>query len=175
MSNASLYAFLADHCRAGRVRSYLEIGTREGDSLRVVLEHSPELELIVCADTWGGDWGGSGRGSHEHIDAMLRQSLYIGDVQYLDGDSKQTVPTLTGQFDLILVDGDHSREGGMADLVNCWPLLKSGGCLAFHDITHPAHEYLLETFDAFVDERRQAIACWRNILQPYGVGVAVKR
>ena len=175
MSNQSLYEFLADHCRKNPVRSYLEIGTRDGGSLRVVLENAPELESIVCADTWGGEWGGSARGSHDHIDRMLAEMLYTGSVRYLDGDSKATIPTLAGQFDLVLVDGDHSHEGGLADLENVWPLTKPGGCVAFHDITHPSHPYLLETFDGFVRERRDGIAGWRNILQPYGVGVVVKR
>jgi len=175
VSNESLYRYLSGHCLQNRVRSYLEIGTREGGSLRVVLENSPDLEAIVCADTWGGEWGGSARGSHHHIDRMLCESLYTGEVRFLDGDSKQTIPTLAGPFDLVLVDGDHSYKGGMADLVNCWPLVAPGGCLVFHDITHPAHPYLITCFDEFVEAHRQELASWRSILEPYGVGVAVKK
>jgi predicted O-methyltransferase YrrM len=175
MSNQSLYDFLAGHCQENTVRSYLEIGTRDGGSLRVVVENAPALESIVCADTWGGEWGGSGRGSHDHIDRLLAGMLYTGEVRYLDGDSKETIPTLAQQFDLILVDGDHSYEGGMADLRNVWPLCRPGGCVAFHDITHPAHPYLLTAFDEWVEERRPEIAVWRQVLEPYGVAVAVKR
>lgn len=175
MSNQSLYTFLAEHCRSNAVRSYLEIGTRDGGSLRVVVENSPGLESVVCADTWGGEWGGSARGSHDHIDRMLASMLYMGDVRYLDGDSKETIPTLGGQFDLILVDGDHSYEGGMTDLRNVWPLCRPGGCIAFHDITHPAHPYLLTAFEEWVEERRAGIASWRQVLEPYGVAVAVRK
>lgn len=174
MSNQSLYDFLGDHCRNNPVRSYLEIGTRDGGSLRVVVENSPDLSHVVCSDTWGGEWGGTARGTHDHVDRMLCELLYTGEVLYLDGDSKATIPALTGQFDLILVDGDHSYEGGMADLANVWPLCRSGGCIAFHDITHPEHPYLLTAFDEFVEQHRHTIASWRNILDAYGVGVAVK-
>ena len=175
MSNNSLYAFLSEHCRSEPVRSYLEIGTRDGGSLRVVVENSPALKSVVCGDTWGDKFGGSARGSHDHIDRLLAEMLYTGDVRYLDGDSKETIPTLSEQFDLILVDGDHSYEGGIADLRNVWPLCRSGGCIAFHDITHPAHPYLLTAFEEWVEERRSELAMWRRLLEPYGVGVAVRK
>lgn len=174
MSNASLYAFLSEHCRDNLVLSYLEIGTRDGDSLRIVVENAPELQHVTVCDLWGTDYGGSGRGSHAHIDRLLAEMLCVGDVEYLDGDSRQTVPTIRRTFDLVLVDGDHSRDGAMADLENTWPLVAPGGALAFHDITHPAHPDLQETFDTF---RSQAagVKSWRLIVEPYGVGVMVKR
>ena len=179
MSNASLYAFLADHCSTNVVRSYLEIGTRDGGSLEVVLANSRHVSDITCCDTWGSQYGGSGRGNHDHIDQLLLLHGYDGRATFLDGDSKATVPTLhddlSACFDLVLVDGDHSYAGGMADMANCWPLIRPGGCLAFHDITHPAHPDLLDAFAVFVKERADEIQTWRNILEPYGVGVAVKR
>jgi predicted O-methyltransferase YrrM len=82
------------------------------------------------------------------------------------------MPEKAEAFDLILVDGDHSYEGGMADLENTWPLVKPGGCIVFHDITHPAHPDLLACFDHFVFKRR---APHEIIQEPYGVGIAWKR
>ena len=172
--NQSLYSWLEHHCRTYVVRSYLEIGTRDGDSLRIVVTHAHELERVVCCDTWGSEYGGSGRGNAEHIHAMLSQMLYTGNVACLTGDSKATVPALKGQYDLVLVDGDHSYEGGMADLVNVWPLVPSGGFVAFHDITHPAHPDLMKCFTDFVDARRPEVSEWYTVLEPYGVGVVVK-
>lgn len=177
--NESLYRFLAEHCRKNVVRSYLEIGTRDGGSLEVVLANARQLSDIVCCDTWGSQYGGSGRGNHKHIDQLLALYSYDGRATFLDGDSKATVPTLHNDlsacFDLVLVDGDHSYAGGMADLQNTWPLIRPGGCVALHDITHPAHPDLLDCFAAFVAERGDEVASWREILEPYGVGVAVKR
>jgi predicted O-methyltransferase YrrM len=169
--NESLYRFLAGHCATHHPERYLEIGTRDGGSLTVVLENAATLRRIVCADTWGGEWGGSGRGSHEHIEKLLALHLYTGSVQFLDGDSKQTIPTLRESFDLVLVDGDHSEEGGRADLENVWPLVTAGGCVAFHDITHPSHPYLGDVFDQFVSLHAGEIQSHHQILEPYGVGV----
>jgi len=172
--NESLYRFLASHCVSARPERYLEIGTRDGGSLTVVLDNAPTLRRIVCADTWGGDWGGSARGSHAHIERMLQLRLYDGTVRFLDGDSKETIPTLRESFDLVLVDGDHSEEGGRADLANCWPLVTAGGCIAFHDITHPAHPYLLDVWNEFVARHAREIQSHHTIMEPYGVGYCIR-
>lgn len=170
----SLRSFLASHCRAFSPARYLEIGTQEGGSLRVVVEHSHGLARIVCCDTWGGEWGGTSRGSHEHIDAMLASMLYDGDVAYLDGDSKTTIPTLDEQFDLILVDGDHSAEGARADLDNVLPLLAKGGCLVFHDITHPTHGYLFDVWNAWQDEHEELLGPTQTITEGHGLAIAIR-
>lgn len=164
------------HCVHYQVRHYLEIGTRDGDSLRVVLENTSELQSVWVADLWGTDYGGSGRGNHNHIDQLLDDFNFDGRRAFLDGNSRETIPALMPEkadaFDLVLVDGDHSFEGGMADLVNVWPLVKPGGAVVFHDITHPAHLDLRRCFDEFVASKN---APHEIIAEPYGVGVAWKR
>lgn len=177
MSNASLYRFLAEHCSTHTVRQYLEIGTRDGGSLRVVLENAGQhLEGVCVADQWGTAYGGSGRGSHQHIEQLLDDFKFAGRREFLDGNSRETIPALMPEqaeaFDLVLVDGDHSAEGGLADLDNVWPLVMPGGCVVFHDITHPKHPDLCAVFAGFVDRHK---AAHRMILEPYGVGVAWKQ
>jgi len=130
-------------------KSYLEIGVREGDSLKAVLfGHSFITKLVLC-DTWGGKYGGSGRGGHKHIEKFLNNIRYDGEVKFLDGDSKYMIPTLDDKFDLILVDGDHSYEGAYTDLNNTWKLLEEGGFLVFDDITHKDHVYLYRCVMSF--------------------------
>jgi len=177
LSNHSLYTYLAGHCKRHKVNHYLEIGTRDGDSLRIVMENaSADLRSVFVADMWGTDYGGSGRGSHEHIDQLLDDFNFDGRRAFLDGNSRDTIPALMPEkadtFDLVLVDGDHSYEGGMADLVNVWPLVKPGGCVVFHDINHPAHLHLLDCFNEFVFARR---APHEVIMDDYGLGVAWKK
>lgn len=173
--NASLYTWLAEHCRTHVVRSYLEIGTRDGGSLEVVLANARQLSDVICCDTWGSEYGGSGRGGHAHIHVLMDTHGYDGRRTFLDGDSKVTVPNLqpwlAGTFDLILVDGDHSYAGGMADLVNVWPLVRPGGAVLFHDIRHPAHPDLAACFAEFVAGRTSQ---HEVIPEDYGLGVAWK-
>lgn len=137
--------------------TYLEIGTREGDSLKMVLANSKNIKDVFVCDTWEGLYGGSNRRNHEHIGSILNNLSYLGNINYLDGDSKIQIPTLHNNkdsyFDLILVDGDHSAEGGRIDLENVLRLCKvDGGCILFHDIKHPAHPYLEKVFDDFANK-----------------------
>jgi hypothetical protein len=172
VSDASLHAtlrFLAED-----VRDYLEIGCREGDSLREVVLHAPALKRVVICDLWGSDYGGTGRGGHEHIDKLLDDLGYTGERVFLDGDSRETVPTMLRMFDLVLVDGDHSDEGARADLTNAWPLVVSGGTLLFHDVCHPAHPGLRRVFTEFVSSVGDCEDA-HEILDGRGVGVARKR
>jgi hypothetical protein len=176
MSDASLHAtlrFLADD-----VRDYLEIGCREGDSLREVVMHAPLLQRVVICDLWGSDYGGTGRGGHDHIDKLLDDLGYTGERVFLDGDSRETVPTIRGtpglrRFDLVLVDGDHSDEGALADLENAWPLVADGGKLLFHDICHPAHPGLMQVFTKFFLSADDCESV-RRVFDGHGVGEARK-
>ena len=52
-------------------RSYLEVGVNEGSSLRVAVTECPTIQELVLVDHWGRDYGGIGRGSHDHIPKLL--------------------------------------------------------------------------------------------------------
>lgn len=122
-----------------------------GHSLEVVLR-SCQPESIYLCDSWGGESGGEQFGGHGHITALLERLKYRGAVSYLDGDSHELLPRLIRrqlQFDLILVDGDHSLEGARRDLEDCWRLLADDGALVFDDLRHPSHPGLKEVFEEF--------------------------
>lgn len=152
-------------------KTYLEIGVREGDSLRVVLSGGT-VEHVVLSDTWGPHYGGSGRGNADHIKAILAE--YPVTYEIISGDSKITIPLLRDcLFDMITVDGDHSAIGAKADLGNTWPLLANGGILVFDDITHPDH---LELYDVALEfARRRRPHCVKIIEEKHGHGVMVFR
>lgn len=137
-------------------RRYLEVGVSEGISVLAVATAlqvqrllsgadpaRPLFDELVLADTWQPHFGGMGRGSHEHVARRL-SGLHVplGPVQFLDGDSKATVPAYLGRrdgvaFDAIYIDGDHTYAGARADLDNVLPHL--GHMLFLDDIYHPAH------------------------------------
>jgi predicted O-methyltransferase YrrM len=51
---------------------------------------------------------------------------------FLECNTQEGIPSL-GQFDLIHVDGDHSYEGALRDMNNCWPLLNHSGLMIVDD------------------------------------------
>lgn len=155
----NLHDYLKEYCLKSNPSTYLEIGTREGDSLSKVLTYSKNIQDVFICDTWGSVYGGTGRSGHEHINNMVKNLNYNKNLTFLDGDSKIEIPKLHNiknhYFDLILVDGDHSAEGGRIDLENVLPLSKkNNGCILFHDISHHAHLYLEKVFDDFADNHR---------------------
>lgn len=115
-SHYNVLRTLSPHCH-----SYLEIGVREGGSLQVVLE-SPSIQKITLCDDWGSDYGGTGRGSPDHIVNLLDKLTYKGQVQILSGRSQEMIPTIDQSFDLTMVDGSHSYDDALSDLCNTWPL-----------------------------------------------------
>jgi len=56
-----------------------------------------------------------------------------------DSTAQDTVEAVNkyAPFDFIFVDGGHDFNTVMADWQNYWPMLKAGGCFAFHDIAYP--------------------------------------
>jgi hypothetical protein len=161
-----------------RPKTYLEIGVREGCSLRRVLKARSVRNAYLC-DTWGDSYGGSGRGSHAHIEQILDDEFPGVQATFLDGDSKVTVPALIDEgvhVDMALVDGDHSHEGALADLRNVWQLIRVGGVIIFDDIIHPAHPYLLDTLMQFVKESVVGHGMVEHLVldKPHGAAVIVK-
>ena len=157
-------------CEADPPRSYLEIGSREGGSLTAVLRHArPHPELIVCCDTWGNTRGGTGRGSHRHIDRVMDKEGYEGQRHFLDGPSQKLIPMLLlRDFSLVLIDGDHRAEPARKDVANAWPLVAPDGLMVIDDTNTERIRVLM---DALV-EGGGAEFIWRG---NYGPGCGVVR
>jgi hypothetical protein len=141
---------------------YLEIGVRDGDSLRVYLKQAMTIQRIVLVDNWGSQFGGTGRGSSAHIERLIQDVRPDAwpQTEIATGNSPDVLPSLTGAFDLILVDGDHSEAGAAADLRIAWRLLTVGGSLVFDDIYHPKHPYLLQVANRFCKATADAFATY---------------
>jgi predicted O-methyltransferase YrrM len=148
-----IYDALAKAAEIVKPKSYLEIGVYDGASLAAVILSAPEIETITLCDTFGDDfknWSGgteTPKGSYDHITRLASTLGFNGKLQVLVGDSNQLVPTLTGPYDLITVDGDHSYNTALNDCKNTYPLLRKGGLLCFDDsgrgeMTTIADQYL---------------------------------
>ena len=167
--NEPLYEALEKYAKGAR--SYLEIGVREGHSLKVVLEHA-DIELLVLCDNWGGSFGGTNRGNHNHILPLVEG---ISSVIIWDGNSQECIPkSPLANFDLVLVDGDHSFLGALADLENCWIKLAIGGYMIIDDLSHPKHLYIEPLCHAFNLEHDDCELVEKETERGYGVCVFKK-
>lgn len=131
-------------------RNYLEIGVRRGRSVCTVAMAHPDVD-IVAFDLWQQNYAGMENPGPEFVQAELKRMHHRGQLYFVNGDSHQTIPEFFRQnpgltFDMMTVDGDHSEQGAIDDLMNVIPHLSVGGVLVFDDIAHPKHEYLLKVW-----------------------------
>ena len=115
----------------------------------------------------------------QFVRGELARVGYAGSAEFFAGDSRETVPRYVREhpdryFDLITVDGDHSRAGARIDLTNAISRLKRGGVLVFDDVCNPDHRYLGKVWERLVG-RRERFASYVFTELGFGVAFAVKR
>jgi cephalosporin hydroxylase len=123
----------------GQDLKILEIGSYQGASTRWMLENlltHPESE-IHCIDIWEETPQHEGADFRQVEDAFDQNiSSWKSKVHKYKGDSWSQLVHLNSikpEFDLIYIDGDHSAQGVLQDLVLAWPLLLNGGIVVCDD------------------------------------------
>jgi precorrin-6B methylase 2 len=136
----------------GRKRA-LEIGAFIGKSTVAIAMNAENVLTIDPFDCHHSDINKDGnlergKGVFNNLPAYLDNIKGYDNIQYFIGTSQVVLPTLRQTFDYIFIDGDHSFEGVLFDLINCWPLLEEGGVLVLHDYGN-VNGYLLGIQKAF--------------------------
>lgn len=113
-----------------RVRSYLEIGSRFGDSFFAVMANLPRRSLGVTIDI---PCCGELLATHGELSVMGKRT-YPMRLSSHEPEALRMARMFTPQWDLILIDGDHTYEGVAQDWRTFAPL---GRFIALHDIAAP--------------------------------------
>jgi predicted O-methyltransferase YrrM len=160
-------------------KTYLEIGTRRGHSLCMVVNCSTGLLDVYSFDIWSESYAGEANPGPELIKKELEKINFMGNIYFFNGDSKKTIPDFfqyplhPKEIDLIFVDGDHSDEGARTDLLNVVDHVSIGGLIVFDDITHPAHPGLMQVWHK-VMANRPNFELRESTKYPYGWAVALR-
>lgn len=171
--------------RAYNASNILEVGTSAGGTATGWAKALNEFLLqrkqvrLVCVDNDSyaeGVYPAITKKNIAHV------GLDLSSVEFKTGDSKDVLPTLrqahANSFDLYLVDGDHTYEGALRDMVNGLPLMKRGGIIAVHDVDtgitiaeatpdHPAPVY--EAFMDFISANKFKYYIFRFIRKHLGI------
>ena len=128
------------------IENYMEIGVRRGRSL-CMLGSQKKTANLYGFDMWIEDYHNSPNPGPDFVNKELDKFNFQGKVNFINGDSKTTVPNFFKEnpnlfFDLITIDGDHSLKGAYRDIKNVLPRLKIGGAIVFDDISSHEHLYL---------------------------------
>ena len=125
-----------------RPRRYLEIGTYQGGSALLVcsaLESLGSEGRIYCVEP-------------RPAIAPKHWRLLEPRTTLVEGHSPGVLPEVLrragGRFDLVLVDGDHTYEGVLADAGGLLPCVQPGGYVLFHDGFHPDVARAIDEFVA---------------------------
>lgn len=123
--------WLLDQLYEARCRSVLEIGSRNGNTLRMFATTCGPGAKIRSIDI-------SDEAGLTKMVARLNVDGYDADCLIADSSSSAAIEWATrhGPFDFIFIDGDH-EEGVARDWHNYRGL---GRLIGFHDINHESHQ-----------------------------------
>ena len=116
----------------------IEIGVWEGATSVKLMSRYPLLELTGI-DPFDGyqDWWGfiDADSMHAREEIARRVTEPFRDrFQLLTMRSDEAVSVLAdGDFDFVYIDGDHSFQWALHDIMNYWAKVKPGGMLCGHD------------------------------------------
>jgi glycosyltransferase involved in cell wall biosynthesis/predicted O-methyltransferase YrrM len=144
-------------------KTYLEIGTRRGWSLAQYFAVQPQGRAYVF-DLWIQAYGDVPQGSPELVRDKMKQVVGEGhtpDIEFISGNSHDTlndcfnglIPLQSGscptEFDLIVVDGDHTNVGAWWDLYDTFPRVKVGGAIIFDDLDSTGIDEMTYTVSSY--------------------------
>lgn len=124
-----------------KIFDILEVGSWEGRSAIFFLEFFRKSR-ITCIDTFTGTTTSPMFQTYREEAAHCERRFDFNLAPYGDRARKIKNKSAVGlnilakaheTFDLIYIDGDHSREAVLADSSAVWPLLRPGGLLVWDD------------------------------------------
>jgi len=110
----------------------LELGSYQGKSSVCMAEGAIHL---TCVDTFSADT--SGQNQMEELttfNIFIENTKDFDNIHYLIGKTQELIPLLQDNFyDFIFIDASHKYKDVLDDIKICWPKLKIGGIMSFHD------------------------------------------
>lgn len=113
-----------------------EIGFGTGDNA-ISLLNELDIKHLICVD---------GHINEEYIEGNNLIMRYIGEakevkdmllkdnrVSFIEVDTPKAFDFMPTELDFVYIDGNHSYDFVMSDLIHCWNLVKTGGFIAGHD------------------------------------------
>lgn len=163
-------------------RVILEIGTRDGGTLCLWSQCSPNLEHLISIDLPGGIHGGGYADAREKLYRLFVSNRPNCRLDLLRVDSQQVstreqvLRLLTERpIDFLFIDGDHRYSGVKKDYELYASLVRPGGLIAFHDIRPNRYDSTIEVVRLW-DEIKISQPQTREIIHEpytgrYGIGI----
>ena len=162
----------------------VEIGVKFGGTAFLILRRFLDLELYVGVDL-----------KLENVGKLIFHARKSQRLCFIEGNAHsdsviQQAGRLLGeqQVDFLLIDGDHSYEGALADFISWYRLVRPGGLIAFHDIVPDEVARFGVNPEDSVFSGGEVYRLWRQVVDHfehhefvedwsqfgYGIGVLIK-
>ena len=131
-----------------------EIGVCHGFTTELWVKKIPNIKKIYAIDNYPSfvDWDGTrvteDRQAETKRRCIERLEPYKDKIEFIFDTSENAAFNMKeDSLDFVFIDGDHSYETTLKDLIDYWPLVKTGGVFAGHDINLTSvHNALKEFF-----------------------------
>lgn len=161
------------------------------------LETYPHYEIIQHLATWIKPVNyleiGVRHGNVYHLVRDYAKNCYLVDIDFLDiGYSENTIKfEMTSdlffknidsnlKFDLVFIDGDHSKEQVLKDFINVKDMIIDDGFIILHD-TYPCDERMElpihsnNAWQAMLEIKQRFIKEWEIITLPFNPGLTIMK
>jgi predicted O-methyltransferase YrrM len=105
----------------------LEIGSLNGLSALLILSVLDSSKNLICIE----------KGQTETLSKNLFESGLSDNFVIINNDFNIVELSGDAKLSFVFIDHDHTYENTIAAFNRFWPLLSSGGIIAFHDYGHP--------------------------------------
>ena len=135
-------------------RSGVEIGTLYGDSAEMWCSMNPQLHL-TCIDPYGEYRKRHGQRQQDEAFAATSKRLVPFNVTMMRTTSLAVVDKFPdASLDFVHIDGDHSFDAAIQDIVAWAPKVRIGGLILVHDYFSLSWPGVTQAVDAYVRAHR---------------------
>lgn len=173
----SEFTELAKLVKEQQCKHLLEIGTYKGGTLFVFSQlAAPDAKVISvdCHFTFSGRlYGMLQRPLFPKLLRKGQRLFLVRKNSHQPGTAAMVDRILQGEkLDFLFIDGDHSYEGVQADFNMYVPFVRSGGMVAFHDITKAeGTKKVYKFWEEIKQSYRHKEFIHSNARVPMGIGV----
>lgn len=114
----------------------VEIGVANGDNALTMLNGIPQIETLYLIDPWVDYVNENGEiccFKNGEKETREKVSRYYEKIMIIKKDSDSAIDELHSEVDFVYIDGNHDYTHVMNDLMNYYPLVKSGGVIGGQD------------------------------------------
>jgi len=127
-----------------------EVGVRRGAFSKILCESNPNLHLY-CVDPWM-PYGGRKytKEKQDAIFAVCQDTLRPYNVTYIRKTSMEGVKDIPiNSLDFVYIDGNHTFDFAMEDIIHWSRRVRSGGIIACHDFHYGSNVEVVMAVESY--------------------------